>query len=174
MPVEHVVEEGNQRRAFSARGHVGGAEIRDDGDAEPGGEDGGFARLPGARDGAAEERPGVALMVERLSVTADEFALQTRAPLRSADRIGIEFAQQEIQAREIGDAGGAGVHGGENRAAHLGWEGKLIVRQQFESRAKAASLDAHQSDVDAVRRGAAHDAGDDQDRAPARTALSSL
>src|SRR5271169_986045 len=41
------------------------------------------------------------------------------------------------------------------------WE--LIMRQQLQPRAEASPLDTHQRDVDSVRRGAAHDAGDDHE-----------
>ena len=48
------VEHGDERRGLSAGGHVGGAEVADDGNAEAFGDDGGFAGLPGAADGSAE------------------------------------------------------------------------------------------------------------------------
>ena len=45
--------------------------------------------------------------------------------------------------------------------SNFGRIGKLIVRQQFQAGAESAALDTHQCDIDAVGRGAAHDAGDD-------------
>ncbi len=36
------------------------------------------------------------------------------------------------------------------------------MRQQFEAGAETTALDAHQGDIDSVRRGAAHHARDDQ------------
>ena len=164
MAVEHVIEEGNQRRAFAAGSHVGGTKIGDHRHADLRRDHRRLAGLPGAGDAAPEKRRWRSLVIERLAVAADQFALQPRASLRGANRVGIEFAQQELQPRKIGDAGRPRVHRREHSATHLGRIGKLVMRQQFEARAEAAALDAHQRDVDAVRRGAAHHAGDDHAR----------
>src|SRR5271166_1370520 len=161
MAVEHVIEEGNQWRALAAHGHVRGAKIGDHRHAKLRSDDGCFAGLPRARYAATEEEPRVALVVERLSVTADQFAFQPRATLRGANSIGIEFTKQEIQPRKIGDAGRACIHRCQNSTPHVVRVRELIMRQQFETRAESAPLDAHQRDVDSICRGAAHDTGND-------------
>src|SRR5271165_1550303 len=163
LAVENVIEEGNQGRTFAAYGHVCGTEIRDHGHAELCRDDGRFTRLPCARDVTAEEWLGLALVVERLAMTADQFAFQPGPALRGTDRIGIEFAEQKIQAREIRNAGRAGVHGCENSATHIVRVRKLIVRQKLQARAEATTLDTHQRDIDAVGGGAAHDTGHDHE-----------
>ena len=86
---------------------------------------GGFARLPGTGDAAAEKRLRDSLVIERLAVTADQFAFQSRAPLRGANRVGIKIAQQEVQPREIGHTGRLSIHRRQHRAPDFGGIGKL-------------------------------------------------
>ncbi len=100
-------------------------------------------------------------MIDGLTVTADELAFQSRAPLRRTDRIGIEFAQKKIQSREIGNARSRGIHGREDGATDLAGIREFVVGQQFQTRAEAAALNARERNIDAVGRGAAHHAGDD-------------
>src|SRR5271157_402112 len=164
MAVEHVIEEGNQRRALATCGHVSGTKVRHHGKAEFCGDDGSFAGLPCASDAAAQKQRWVPLVIERLPVTADQFALQPGAALCRTNRVGIEFAEKEIGPREIGDAGRLRVHHCQNGTTHIVRVRELIVGQQLETRAEAASLDANQRDVDPVGRGAAHHAGDNHTR----------
>ncbi len=44
---------------------------------------------------------GLALMVERLAVAADQFCLLVKAPLGGEHGFGVEFGQQEIQSGQI-------------------------------------------------------------------------
>ena len=133
MAVEHVIKEGNQRRAFAASGHVGRTKIRDYRYAQLRCDDGGFTRLPSAGNATAEEWLGIALVIERLTVAPDQFALQARAALRGAHGISIEFAQQKIQAAKIGDTGRLRVHRSQHSAPHIVGVRELIIRQQLKS-----------------------------------------
>ena len=58
-------------------------------------------------------------MIKRLPVAADQFDFHVKAALGREHSVGVEFAEQEIEARQIryGDPGG--VHGAENTAANL-------------------------------------------------------
>src|ERR1019366_8311246 len=162
MAVEHVIEKRHKRCALAAGSHVGGTEIGNHRHSDLRRDNGRFAGLPGTSNAAAQEERWASLMIERLPMASDQFALQTCTSLRGADRVRIEFAKKEMQPRKIGDAGGARVHACEDGPSNIGRIGKLVMRQQFEARAEAAPLDAHQSDVDTVGRGAAHYARDDQ------------
>lgn len=105
IAIKKIVEEGNQRRAFSSGSHVGGTEVRDRGHAEPRGDDGGFAGLPCDGQLAAEKTLRRSLMIERLAVTTDQVEFYTMLARGFCDRFGVEFAEKRIQASQIGDAG---------------------------------------------------------------------
>ena len=111
IAIKQVVEEGNQRRAFASGGHVGGAEVGDDRNADAGGDHRAFSGLPGDGQVASQKFRGLALVVESLAVAADQFCFQAETALGGEYGLGVEFGQQEIQTRQIGYADLLGVHG---------------------------------------------------------------
>ena len=132
VAIEQVVEEGNQRRAFASGGHVGGAEIGDDRDADTGGDHRAFSGLPGDGQFAAQEFRGLALVVESLAVASDQFCFQAEAALGGEYGFGVEFGQQEIQTRQIGYAGLLCVHGFQHGLADFFRVWVFGLGQEFE------------------------------------------
>src|SRR5215469_6227037 len=80
VPKPKVVEIRNQWSALSARGHVGRTEVGNDGHSHARRDDGAFSRLPCRSDLASEKGLWFALMVDRLSVTADQVGGHTESP----------------------------------------------------------------------------------------------
>src|SRR5205807_9504735 len=89
---KQVVEERHQRSALSAGSDIGDAKIRDDRDAQAGGDHGTLAGLPGGGNGAPEKSRGLALMVDGLTVAADEFSAEPGTLLGLLDGGSVEFA----------------------------------------------------------------------------------
>ena len=69
---QHIVEQGNKRRALSAVGHIGWAKIGDDRNARLRGDRSRLARLPCAGKAFACVRLSTRLVIKRLPVTADQ------------------------------------------------------------------------------------------------------
>ena len=86
---KHVIEEGNQRRAFASGGHICRTKVRDHGSTGSCGDQCRFARLPRGRDLAAQKWTGLALMVNRLSMAADEVGFCSKAALGGQHGVGI-------------------------------------------------------------------------------------
>src|ERR1019366_8395082 len=83
--VQHVIEKWDKRCAFAAGSHVGGTEIGNHRHPDFRRDHGRFACLPGASNAATQEERWTSLVIERLPVASDQFALQTCASLRGAD-----------------------------------------------------------------------------------------
>jgi len=121
---EDVVEKGNEGRALASGGHVGGAEVGDDRKAGGGCDEGGLAELPGAGDAAACVGGGDALVVDGLSVAADENGFDFCLGYGGLDGFGVGEAEAPVQAAYLG--GGDGLylgltgHGGEDASAKCG------------------------------------------------------
>ena len=109
MAIQDVVEKGNQRCAFAASRHVGGSEIGYDGHCRALRKNGALSCLPGAGDLASEEEGGLSLVIESLAVTTDETCANFVFLAGPSNGLGVELAEQDIQAREIGH-GNLGVH----------------------------------------------------------------
>ena len=105
VPIQQIVEERNQRRPFASRGHIRRTEIRNHRHSHAGCDHRAFAGLPGGRDPMAQKALPLALMVERLPVTADELYFAMKSALRCEHRVGVEFRQQEVEPRQMGDTG---------------------------------------------------------------------
>ena len=75
------------------------------------------------------------------------------------DRFSVGQAEAPVEPRQLGRRGGSRVHGGEDGAAQRGRIRKALMGEQRESGPELAGRDADQGDIDAVGRGAAHDAG---------------
>ena len=101
---EHPVRVRDERRALSAGGDVGGAEVGDDGEARARGDDGGVADLEG---GAARDVP------DGLAVRAD----QVGAPAQPNGRFPERLSEDGAGFAEFGSGG---VVGGEDAAAEGG------------------------------------------------------
>jgi hypothetical protein len=67
----------------------------------------------------------------------------------TSDGLGIQVAEEKIQSSEIG-YGNFGVHERQNRATNCSREGILLMREQFETCAKAAAAKANEGNVDAI------------------------
>ena len=178
-----IVEEGDERRALATGGHVGGAEVGDDGDAGGGGDQSRFAELPGAGEAASRVQSRRALVVDSLAVAADERRRDLRVADGGLDGLGVGEAEAPVQASEFGGVGVGRArlsgHGGEDGLAEGLGEGEGPVNEEGESgdglflptqangrlewgtRVRRITRDFDQGDVDAVGGGAAHDAGDD-------------
>ena len=81
VAIEEVIEEGNERGAFASGGHVGGAEIGNDRDADTGGDYRAFAGLPGDGHVSAQKSRRLALVVESLAVASDQVCFQAETAL---------------------------------------------------------------------------------------------
>ncbi len=119
IAIQQVIEEGNQRRAFASGGHVGGAEIGDDRNADTSGEHRALSGLPCDGQLAAKKFRRLALMIESLAVAADQFCFQVETALGGEEGFGVEFGEQKIQAGQIGYAGCFRVHGFAGRLGGL-------------------------------------------------------
>ena len=117
-----------------------------------------------------EEYRGLALVVERLAVAADQFYLLAKAPLRRQHGLGVEFRQQEIQSGQFGHAGLRRVHRFQHSLADILRVRIFGVGDEFERQVREASTRAGESPaphnpdqgyVDAVGGGSAHDSCDD-------------
>ena len=75
-----------------------GRKSETDGSIDSRSDDCGLARLPSGRDLAAEKTQRLALVIEGLSVAADQVRFHAELPLGSQYGIGIKFAKEEIQA----------------------------------------------------------------------------
>src|SRR6266446_5509025 len=102
MPVHEVIEKGNQRSGFASSGHVCRSKIRYHWRAHTSREYRAFSQLPCARDLLAEKIRLLTLMVDRLPVTTHQIYLWDTAFTHGSEHgIGIEFAEQEIQPRDV-------------------------------------------------------------------------
>src|ERR1700722_14254279 len=170
---EQVVEEGNERSSFAARSHVGGTKIGNDRRAGCCRDGGSLARLPGRGDVAAEKTLWFTLMVKSLSVTADEAGIHLKLALSSQYSVRIQFAQQEIQAGQIGHARFRCVHCGKHSRPNLLGIGIFGMPEQFvvrvsvrpwfvmRGRGLRRASQANESNVNAVSGSSAHHAGYD-------------
>src|SRR5882672_4549250 len=97
MAKQHVVEKGNEWSALAASSHIRRTKIRDHRNTHSRRDDRGLAGLPRRCDLASEKELRLALVIESLTVAADQ--VQPRAELARGGqhRIGIELAQPEIQ-----------------------------------------------------------------------------
>src|SRR5690348_7541330 len=75
VPVEQIVEERNQRRAFASGGHVGRTKVGNDRHSQPLSRNRAVARLPGDRNLAIKKLRRSALMIKRLAMAADKVDL---------------------------------------------------------------------------------------------------
>ena len=82
---QHVVEKRNQRRTLAARRHIRWTKIRNHRHAHSRGNDRRLTRLPRGRHFASEKTLRLALMIERLSMAADQirFYVETAAAVAS-------------------------------------------------------------------------------------------
>ncbi len=158
MAKQKVVKERNQRCAFASGGHVCRAEVGDHRDLQPRRQHRSLAGLPRSGDCPPQIRPRVALVINRLTMTADQIASKSALPRGNLHGVGVDFSQPEVEACQVGDAGACRVHGGEHGASYPRGVWVFTVGQQLQTRAQSASLQADERDIDSVRRGAAHDA----------------
>ena len=124
---EHVVDEGHERRAMASGCDIAGAEIRDDRDTKLFGDDGSFADLKRVGGVAAS------LVVDRLAVGADQvdgFLRDLVAGANLSDGFRVEFAEFEVEARDVGDVT-VGVRDGEDVGAGCGRIGNAGVGDGF-------------------------------------------
>jgi len=89
MAAEHIIQDGNQRRALASHSHIGGTEIGNDRHAGPGSDDRRLSRLPRTGDPSSEIRSRRALMVERLPVAANQLTFHPGTALRCANSISV-------------------------------------------------------------------------------------
>jgi hypothetical protein len=82
---------------------------------------------------AAQEVCRLALVVESLAVTADQFCFQAEPALGCEYSFGVEFGEQEIQARQVGHTGSRGVHCCQHGLADRFRVGIFGLGQKFES-----------------------------------------
>ena len=101
ITIEQVIEIRNQRRALAAGGHIRGTEIGDHRNAGARRHRGPFSCLPSDCELSSQEPRRRPLVIERLSVAADQIAVEAQFPLRGNDRFCVQFAQQKIQPRQI-------------------------------------------------------------------------
>ena len=159
MCEEGGIEQRNQRRALSASDHVGRAEVGDDGRMDGGGNQRGLPELPGAGDAAACVRLRDALMVDGLTMTADEVECVS---LRSClYRVTVGLAEPPVEPRKFGGRCLGRVHCRKNRFAQYCGIGKGAMANQLDPGSRTCGRDAAERNVDAIGRGAAHDAGDE-------------
>ena len=167
MAEEQVIDKRHQRRALTAGSDIARAKIGDHRNTCALREDGGLADLQGI--GTAFVEDGLAVAADELhrSVTLDRCQYGTR----------VEFAKLKIQARDIRGVSGP-VGDAENGGANLGRVRCRCEADGLQSEVRPAqplphgrgsdsafaSADFHDGDIDAVERGAAHDAGDSHDR----------
>ena len=116
---QHVVEERNQRRAFAANRHIRRTKIRNHRNADSRGDNRCLTRLPRGGELVPKKTLGFALMIERLSMAADQIRFHAELLLGGKNCIGIKFAQNRIQAGQIGHAGSRSVHRGQYGRANL-------------------------------------------------------
>src|SRR5579862_7415266 len=162
VAIEKVVEKRHERRAFAVRGHVSGTKIGNDRYTQPRSDDSGFPGLPSYRQLAAEKSCSRSLVIEGLSMTADEVEFYAMLACCLCDSLSVEFAKKKIQPRQIGHASQLRVHHFQNRAADSGGERIFLMRKKRVERAPApAGRHPHDGNIDPVGGGAAHDSGDD-------------
>src|SRR3954454_22186495 len=119
----------------------------------------GFAQLPGTGDAAACVWLRDALMVDGLTMTTNEVE---RIALRSRlARLAVGLAQPPVESRKLGSRCLRRVHCGKNRFAQRRGVGKCAMADEFDTRTGTRGRDTAERNVDAVGRGAAHDAGDE-------------
>src|SRR2546421_697996 len=110
MAVEGVVGEWDEWRAIAAESEVGGAEVRDGGDAGASGDDGAFADLESGSGWRAEVRNWRALMKNGLAVVADEIDFARRDAeffVGGKGGFGVDVAEAEVELAQF--AGGDGI-----------------------------------------------------------------
>ena len=156
MAIEDVIDKRHERRALSARSHIGGAKIAHGGDPRPRREYRRLANLEGRRDRAAAKLRRYALMKYSLPVRSDHSDSRRRHfefLTRGKRRVSEFFSQQKIELADF--AGGHGpsfahLQNGVPNAPRERERGKMFERRR-------ASRKSHQRHVDAVRRSAGHD-----------------
>ena len=131
ITIEQVIKIRNQRRAFAAGSHIRGTEIRDHRNAGVRRHHGPFARLPSDRELSSQEPRRRSLVIERLSVAADEIALEAQFLLRGKNGVRIQFAQQKIQPRQVRHTGLRRIHRSQHHLSHPGGIGKLRVPEKL-------------------------------------------
>ena len=127
MAIEKIVDEGHERRALAAGGHIRGTKIGDGGDASALGNDGRLGDLQGGGDGRAEKRGWSALMVDGLAVGAEQrdTARRNAEAFAGAQRsIGEKFAKAEIKLADLARGSGRAVSETQDGGAHRGRIGK--------------------------------------------------
>ena len=166
VAIEQVIAKGDERRALSAGGHVGGAKIADRGDAGERGDDGGLADLQCGGDVCAEEAGRAALMEDGLAVRADQADAAQRDAEFSAGAqggFGEELTQTEIQLADVAGGDARALGHAQDCGAHGGGEGNR--GEIFEACVGGVfgdgRRDADQGDVDAVGGSAGHEAEDE-------------
>ena len=124
-----------------------------------GGNQRGLPELPCAGDAAACVWLRDALMVDGLTMTTDEVE---RVSLRSGlYRVTVGLAEAPVEPRKLGSRCLRRVHCSKDRFAQHCGIGKSAMADQLDPGSRACGRDAAERDVDAVGRGAAHDAGDE-------------
>src|ERR1700761_1295458 len=100
MREECRIEQGDERRSLSAGHHVGRTKVRDHRRMSGGGYQGGFTQLPSAGDAAAGVGFRDALVVDGLTVTADEVE---RVALRGClHGVAVSLPEAPVEARKLG------------------------------------------------------------------------
>lgn len=100
MAVEKIVDIGNERGALASESHVGGAKIRNRGDAGARGDDRTFADLKSRSGGEAEIFRRLTLVENRLAVITNEpdtFRGNLEFLARSKDSVCINVPETKVQ-----------------------------------------------------------------------------
>src|SRR6202011_4903718 len=95
------VEQRNQRRALAAGRDIGWPEIGYHWHAQTCGDNCGLSGLPRTGEAGAEEWCWAALMVKRLTMTADEVELYWIGFDRAFDCVGVNLSESPTQACQV-------------------------------------------------------------------------
>src|SRR5580692_9712242 len=98
-------------------------------------------------------------MIESLAVASDQVGLEPESPLGRENSIGVKLAQNNIESRQVGHARLCGIHRSQHGRSYRLRVRIFSVAEQFEARTKTFAH-ANDGDIDAVRRGSAHNACD--------------
>src|SRR5690348_1496082 len=99
MSIVGNIKQWNQRCSVSAARHVSRTKIGDDGDSETSGENRRLASLPSCRNRPSKKTGRSSLVINGLTVAANELNVDFLILYSLGNRLGIQLPQEEIQAR---------------------------------------------------------------------------